>query len=116
VIAAKIEANVPCDDDDRKLVVGILRFLADGKSVDDFFGISSTPHRPTAEHTAKRVWDVCLLMAPIKYGGKGLSRTNAIDEVASLNKIQIETLVDYLKSIRGKQLYKNFRKVLSSPV
>ena len=115
VIASKIEAGVE-DGVDRGLVVDLLRFLADGNTVDDYFGVINPAHRPPNPSVEQRVFDLCLLMAPTQYGGRGLKKVQAIAEVARIYNISVDTLEDQLRSPRGRLLYKKYRAELKSPL
>jgi hypothetical protein len=114
-IASRMEAGVE-DWADRELVMDLLRFLADGNTVDDYFGVITPAHRPPNPVAEQRIFELCLLMASAQYGGRGLRRGQAIAEVARLHNIPVDTLEDHLRSPRGKQLYKKYRHGFTSPI
>jgi hypothetical protein len=115
VIASRMEAGVE-DGEDRELVMGLLCFLADGNTVDDYFAAITPAHRPPNPVTEQRVFELCSFMASAQYGGRGLKKVQAIAEVARLNNIPVDTLEEYLRSPRGKQLYKKYRYGFTSPI
>lgn len=115
VIASRMEEGGE-DGADRGLVVDLLRFLADGNTVDDYFGVINPAHRPPNPLNEQRIFDLCLLMAPAHIGGRRLKGVQAIAEVARIYNISVDTLEEHLRSPRGRLLYKKYRAELKSPL
>lgn len=115
VIASMMEEGVE-DGADRGLVIDLLRFLADGNTVDDYFGVINPAHRPPNPLNDQRIFALCLLMAPAHIGGRRLKRVQAIAEVARDYKIEVDKLEEHLRSPRGRLLYKKYRDELKSPL
>ena len=109
ILAVHNDANI-LSNKDRQLISDLLRHLADGGNTEEFFGISTPRHRPTSSAIEKRVFDVCLAMAPEAMGGKGLNRAKAISEVALIHKIDDERIIENLKSPRGKELFLKYTR------
>jgi len=56
-----------------------------------------------------------MAMAPKEFGGRELTKAEAIRDIASEHKIDDEKLIDNLKSKRGKALYERYSAVFVLP-
>ena len=112
LLAAQNDTN-NLSDKDRKLVSDLLRHLANGATTEDFFGANNPAHRPTSPAVDQRIFEVCLAMAPREMGGEELNKTQAINSVAKIHKIDDERIIENLKSSRGKKLYDRFTSAFS---
>jgi hypothetical protein len=98
---------------DRSLLSALLRHLAEGKPTDEFFDFKKAAHRPRTGRVEQRIWDICLSMAPKSVGGNGLTRAQAIRQLAEDQGLPEDTFIESLKTKCGKALYKEFNDILT---
>ena len=103
VLAAKVERGL-LSQSERVGLAKLLRGLGEGRSVEEIFGEPTPPHRPMSMLPEQRIFEVAVLMRPKKHGGHGLTKVQAIEEVAKLFNVAIGTLEDDYKSVRGKNI------------
>lgn len=103
VLAGKFETG-SLTQSERAGLSKLLRGLAEGFSVEEMFGDPTPPHRPTSVALEQRIFDVAVLMRPKIHGGEGLTKANAIEKVAALFHVTVNTIEDDYKSERGKKI------------
>jgi len=103
VIAGKL-ANGSITQDERVALVKFLRALAEGQTAAEVLGVKNPPHRQKNWGLEQRIFDVAVLQLPKKYGGSGLNKDLAIEEVAKANHKTYQTIADDYKSDRGKKM------------
>ena len=103
VLAGKLETG-SLTKSERAGLAKLLRGLSEGFSVHEIFNEPTEPHRPTSMALEQRIFDVAVLMRPKKHGGGGLTKAKAIEQVAELTHVTVNTIEDDYKSARGKKI------------
>jgi hypothetical protein len=103
VLAGKLETG-SLPQSERAGLARLLRGLGEGFSVSEIFNEPTEPHRPASMALEQRIFDVAVLMRPKKHGGEGLTKAMAIEQVAKLFQVTVNTIEDDYKSARGKKI------------
>lgn len=103
VLAGKLETG-SLTQTDRVGLAKLLRGLGEGFSVSEILNEPTESHRPTSMALEQRIFDVAVLMVPKKHGGGGLTKAKAIEQVAELTHVTVNTIEDDYKSARGKKI------------
>ena len=103
VLAGKLETG-SLTQSERAGLAKLLRGLSEGFSVQEMLDEPTEPHRPTSKALEQRIFDVAVLMRPKKHGGEGLTKAIAIEQVAELSHVTVNTIEDDYKSARGKKI------------
>ena len=103
VLAGKLE-NGSLTEIEKAGLVKMLRELGEGLTVNEIFHIENNPHRPKSMGLEQRVFDVAVLQIPEKHGGGGLTKEEAIEEVAKIYNKTANTIHDDYKSDRGQKI------------
>jgi hypothetical protein len=115
VLAGKLESGT-IDDSERRGLASLLRALGDGKTLDQIFEIKRIPQRPKGNALEQRIFNVEVLRLPIALGGENLSKKDAIAEVAKIHNVEIGTIEDDHKSLRGKEIRKMVKDQNYNPI
>jgi hypothetical protein len=105
ILASKIERDL-LSAEEKAGLVKIFRRLAEGETFDQIMGVKNAANRPQTDVIEKRVYDVEIMCLPVKRGGEGLTKSEAIAKVADLHHVAVSTIESDLKSQRGKVVRK----------
>lgn len=103
VLAGKLSQST-LTQAERRGLVKLLLGLAEGNNVNEILDIDVPAHRPRGMEIEQRIFDVAVLQLPKKHGGSGLTKDQAIEEVAKMHSKSVETIFDDYKSERGKKV------------
>ena len=101
VIAAKIERDL-LSPEEKFALAKLFRRLAEGEKFDQIMGVKNAANRPQTDVIERRVYDVEIMRLPVKQGGEGLTKREAIARAADLYHVSVNTIDSDLKSERGK--------------
>jgi hypothetical protein len=114
-ILASLLENGHASAEHIKSIAEMLRRIGDGEDIDSILGVKRKPYRPQSYRLEKIVWDVMSYRYPFDERTKSLKLNDAIDAVAEIHKITAETVREYYKSKRGKELRNKFKSNISYP-
>jgi hypothetical protein len=115
VLAAKIERDL-LSAEEKAGLAKLFRRLADGEKFDEIMGVKNAANRPKTDMIEQRVYDVEIMRLPVKQGGEGLAKCEAIARVADLYHVSVNTIDSDLKSERGKAVRKMVKANQEFPI
>lgn len=115
VIAAKIERDL-LSAEEKAGLAKLFRRLAEGEKFDEIMGVKNAANRPKTDTIEQRVYDVEIMRLPLKQGGEGLTKREAIKKAADSHHVSISTIESDLKSERGKAIRKMIKENHELPI
>ena len=112
ILASRLELGFATKEEIRS-IAEMLRRVGDGELMDSILGVNRPPHRPQTHKLEQIVWDVMAYRFPFDGRQTALTKIKAITEVASIYKVEEQTIHDYYKSERGKKIRTTFKSNMS---